>query len=317
MHRTRPSDARDHTAGGFERKVLLRFVRGRLALGGRRIPRFGRIDRWISMALMLSLPMDVRCCWIPARIPSSGAFGLVRKFLKECCPPGIVYRLRKQPTRPTFYVQVFDKNDSVVVDDMSGQLVLKIVALVENFAVHPGYQANRFLPALGKLLATCYATSCSTETLLCLLEPTRISDFQPVAPRHGRPQPDIQTNRLIVRRQWFRLYDATETGAIWERSSWHRKGLLPPAAVASYPRPEERGFTAPRIRKLAPKIPANGSSYVRKQAIRCAAGSHRRRESSRGGVHRGRSRVWTWGCFRPRSICALGRASSHECIRHL
>jgi len=32
------------------------------------------------------------------------------------------------------YVQVFDKNQSVLVDDVSGQLVLEIVALVENFS---------------------------------------------------------------------------------------------------------------------------------------------------------------------------------------
>jgi hypothetical protein len=48
--------------------------------------------------------------------------------LKECRPSCIVYRFRKQPTRQTFYVQVFDKNDSVVVYDFSGQLVLEIVA---------------------------------------------------------------------------------------------------------------------------------------------------------------------------------------------
>ena len=149
---------------------------------------------------------------IDGQEPSSGTRSLVRKFLKECRPSSIVYRFRKQPTRQTFYVQIFDKNDSVVVYDFSGQLVLEIVALVENFAVNLGYQANRFLPALGKLLSTCYPTLCSTKTPLCLSEQTRISNSPSVAPRHERIQPDIQTNCLIVRWQWFRLYDATETG---------------------------------------------------------------------------------------------------------
>ena len=75
-----------------------------------------------------------------------------------------------------------------------------------------GYQAHRFLPALGKLLSTCDSTLCSTKTLLRLAEPTRITNFLSIVPRHERQQPDIKTNRLIVRWQWFRLYDATETG---------------------------------------------------------------------------------------------------------
>ena len=162
---------------------------------------------WCSTWATLASPTR-----IDEREPSPGAFGLVRKFLKECRPSCIVYRFRKQPTRQAFYVQVFDKNDSVVVDDLSRQLVLKIVALVENFAVNLGYDANRFLPALGKLLATCDSTLCSTKMLLGLLEPTRITNSLSVVPRHTRQQPDIQTNRLIVRWQWFRHYHATETG---------------------------------------------------------------------------------------------------------
>lgn len=42
----------------------------------------------------------------PTRIdrqePSSGAFGLVRKFVKECRPSCTVYRFRKQPTGRRF-----------------------------------------------------------------------------------------------------------------------------------------------------------------------------------------------------------------------
>jgi len=134
------------------------------------------------------------------------------KFSKECRPSCIVYRFSQPATGQTFYVQVFDKNYSVAVDDLSRQLVLKIVALVENFAVNPGDQANRFLPTLRELLSTCYPTLGSTKTLLRFWEQTRITNSPSVAPRHERQQPDIQTNRLIVRWQWFRLDDATETG---------------------------------------------------------------------------------------------------------
>src|SRR5215472_13525786 len=89
---------------------------------------------------------------------------------------------------------------------------MKIAALVEHFAVNLGNQANRFLPALGKLLSTCYSTLCSAKTLLCLSQQTRITNVRSVVPRQERQQPDIQTNGPIVRWQWFRLYDATETG---------------------------------------------------------------------------------------------------------
>jgi len=130
-----------------------------------------RQTRWCSTRATLTSPTRV-----DGQEPSSGTRSLVGKFLKEHCPPRMVYRLRKQPTGQTFYVQVFDKNQPVVVDEVSGQLVLKTVALVEHFAVHPGDQANRFLPALGELLATCYATLCSTKTLLCLLEQTRTKE---------------------------------------------------------------------------------------------------------------------------------------------
>ena len=90
--------------------------------------------------------------------------------------------------------------------------MLEIVALVEDFAVDLGYQANRFLPTLRELLSTCHSTLCSTKTLLRSFEPTRITNSRSVAPRHERQQPDIKTNGLIVRWQWFSLYDTTETG---------------------------------------------------------------------------------------------------------
>ena len=101
---------------------------------------------------------------IDGQEPSPGAFGLVQKFLKECHPSCIVYRFSQLATGQAFYVQVFHKNDSVVVDDLSRQLVLKIVALVESLAVNLGHQANRFLPALRELLSTCYPSLCSSKT---------------------------------------------------------------------------------------------------------------------------------------------------------
>src|SRR6516225_7765814 len=121
---------------------------------------------------------------IDRREPSPGTFGLVREFLKECRPSCIVYRFSEQATGQTFYVQVFHKTYSVAVDDLSRQLVLKIVALVENFAVNLGHQANRFLPALRELLSTGYPTLGSTMTLLRFLEQTRIINSPSVAPRH-------------------------------------------------------------------------------------------------------------------------------------
>ena len=62
---------------------------------------------WFSTRATLAGPTR-----IDGREPSHGAFGLVRKFLKECRPSCIVYRFRKQPTRQTLYVQILDKNHS-------------------------------------------------------------------------------------------------------------------------------------------------------------------------------------------------------------
>ena len=120
-----------------------------------------RFDVWCSTRATLAGPTR-----IDGQEPSSGTRSLVRKFLKECRPSCIVYRFRKHPTGQTFYVQVFDKNYSVVVDDLSRQLMLKFVALVEHFVVNLGYQANRFLPSLGKPLTTRDSTFGSTKTLL-------------------------------------------------------------------------------------------------------------------------------------------------------
>ena len=73
---------------------------------------------WFSTRATLAGPTR-----IDRQEPSSGAFGLVRKFLKECRPSCIVYRFRKQPTRQTFDVQVFDKNYLVVVDAFYSPIV--------------------------------------------------------------------------------------------------------------------------------------------------------------------------------------------------
>jgi hypothetical protein len=59
-----------------------------------------------------------------------------------------VYRFREHSARKTFDVQVFDNHNSVFVDDVTRQFMLKVVALMENLSLNFGNQANRLLPTL-------------------------------------------------------------------------------------------------------------------------------------------------------------------------
>jgi hypothetical protein len=131
---------------------------------------------------------------------SPGTCSLVRQFCKEPCPSRVVDCFRKHASAQSFHVQVFDKNGSVFIHHSPRQLVLKIMTLVEHRSLNLGYDADRVLPTLGKLLATGYSPLRAPKTLLHLLKPARALNFRPVAQSSKRGQAHINTHSPVIRR---------------------------------------------------------------------------------------------------------------------
>lgn len=85
----------------------------------------------------------------------------------ESTPPAIANRLGKMMIfEHPADIQVFNLDISVLVDDLSTEFVQKIIALVGNFLMLPGYRKPRLLPALASFLTTAKATLQPFKALL-------------------------------------------------------------------------------------------------------------------------------------------------------
>src|SRR5208283_138910 len=86
----------------------------------------------------------------------TGAFCLVREHRTELSPSRVVNRLRQHSASETLHVQIFDRDQTVLVDQLARELVLEVPALIADVDMRPLQQPDGFTSPVTALLPPCH-----------------------------------------------------------------------------------------------------------------------------------------------------------------
>lgn len=157
----------------------------------------------IRKGLRHSLPAQARLtrsAWVHLHQHSPSAFCLVREKIDELGPPCITNGLRQHPASEALHVQIFDRDQSVLIDEISGQLVLEIRPLVADVNVRPLQLKNSLAPTVAALLPPRDFALYPPQFCLSVPIMPGIVDFAPVRERSKTLQANVNSDRPI--RRW-------------------------------------------------------------------------------------------------------------------
>lgn len=126
-----------------------------------------------------------------------GAFSLVREFLDKGTPTRIVNLFSESHSRKTFDVEIFDRDQVVMLNKMRRDLVLKIGTLIENLLMNVAENGNRFSATVRSLLSAGNPTLCDTELPLSRFVAPRIINLSPVRERGEGLNANVDTDSVI------------------------------------------------------------------------------------------------------------------------
>lgn len=136
---------------------------------------------------------------------ASGAFSLVRDHVQELRPSGIVNALGEHSACQTLDVQIFDRDQSVVVNDLSRLFVMEISALIADVVVPPLEQKHGLAPPVRTFLPSRYAPLQAAEFGLSIAEPARVLNHDAVAQCGKGGKADVDTGHVRAEGQRFRF----------------------------------------------------------------------------------------------------------------
>lgn len=130
----------------------------------------------------------------------------VLKLCDEGRPSGIVNRFGKHPARQSFDIQIFNRNDAVMIDECAAELVVKVRALVPDVRMCLLQQQDSFPASVTASLATRHLALRSPEFSLCRAVVARVVNFRSVRERDEGRQSDIKADSFSRLRQRLRLF---------------------------------------------------------------------------------------------------------------
>jgi len=135
----------------------------------------------------------------------------VREFFDEQRPSGICHRFGKHPARQAFDVQIFNRNQTVLIDDGARNFVVEVGALVSDMRV----RALQLTHGLFSIVATTFApgnfTLRSPQFGLGLAVVARVLNLCSIAQSSESLKTDIQANSFSRSRQQFSVAFNTES----------------------------------------------------------------------------------------------------------
>ena len=173
-----------------------------------------------------------------ARTPLTGAgrvyldqfspsfFRFVRELGKETAPSGVINRLGQHPASQSLDIQILDRNQVVVVDQLAGKPVMKIRPLVSDMSVHPLESADCLPSPVASLLPAGYLPLSTPEIGLSLSVVAGVLDNRAVAQDREALQPNINSGDFSGIGQWLRDFNLdTEAGVPAPALSFQSHGL--------------------------------------------------------------------------------------------
>lgn len=155
-----------------------------------------------------------------------GALSLVREHEKKVRPSSIANRLGEVViSHHAFDVQIFDRNQAVLINDLARLFVMKVAALIADMIVETLKQKSRLTPAVGSFLSSRYAPLQSAQLRVSGSEPARVFDSGTVAQRGERGQAYVNPGHVGLKRQGFWFAFDGEDGKPAARFALHRERL--------------------------------------------------------------------------------------------
>ena|SRR5215216_72938 len=143
--------------------------------------------------------------WVDSHKHAPGAFSLVREHEEKVRPPSIVDGLGEHSSCQPFDIQIFHRDQPVLVNNSAGFFVMKVAALITNVVVKSLQQENRFAPPIGSFLHAGNTSLQSPEFDLCGSKPSWILNHASIAKRGEPIQSDIDANGVRAEGQRTRF----------------------------------------------------------------------------------------------------------------
>ncbi|MCP9496422.1 MAG: hypothetical protein MSG64_18420 [Pyrinomonadaceae bacterium MAG19_C2-C3] len=139
-------------------------------------------------------------------------FSLVHKFGDERRPSGIIDTLGEHPACESFNIQIFNRDNSEVINQPTTDFVVKVGSLIVDVRVRSLQELHGKTSALSSLFASCNFALCFAELLLCLRVVARILYFRSIRQGSKRGQSNVNADGVGTRGQSFSLRQDGETG---------------------------------------------------------------------------------------------------------
>jgi hypothetical protein len=105
----------------------------------------------------------------------------VGNLFEEHSPPAITYRPGEHPRRESFDVQIFDGDQSVVIDQPTADLVVKVGALTPDVRVRLSQKQDGLPAAAGAFFSASYFALCASQPRPRFSVVARVLYFRAVA----------------------------------------------------------------------------------------------------------------------------------------
>ena len=146
-----------------------------------------------------------RAGWINPYQRTTSIFRFVREHIEKGTPSNIINTLGKHSACESFDVQIFNGDQTVVIDKPTTNFVLKVPALIHNVQVRACQKAHSLTSAIATLPASCNLALCAAQLRLRLFVVARVVYFRSIRECGERKQANVNANLFRAFRQWLCL----------------------------------------------------------------------------------------------------------------
>lgn len=138
---------------------------------------------------------------IDFREQPTSIFSFVGQHVHESRYRDVVKGFAQPSARKPYNIQIFDRNKSILINQLARFLVQKVAALIANVVVKTSQKQHSFATSIRSSLSTCYASLESSQFCLSGPIPVRVFDLGSVAKRSERSESDVNSDHVRIERQ--------------------------------------------------------------------------------------------------------------------
>ena len=138
----------------------------------------------LSQSLQYARPAGAclaRAEWILSNKSPASIFRFVGNHAQELSPSGIVNTFSEHPSRQAFDIQIFNCDNSEVINQPATNLVMKVSTLIGDVLMNLAKQDHSFATTVRAFLSTSYFALSASQFRLRFSIPARVRNLRAVA----------------------------------------------------------------------------------------------------------------------------------------